>query len=44
MRLDAQPEFETDPLTRIYLDAERTEFFQKYETDITGWIEAEEIF
>jgi hypothetical protein len=44
IRLDAQPEFETDPLTRIYLNAERTEFFQKYETDITGWIEAEEIF
>jgi hypothetical protein len=44
LRLDAAPEFETDPMSRIYLNQERTEFFQKYETDITGWIEAEELF
>jgi hypothetical protein len=44
LRLEELPSFETNPQTRLYLDAQRMEYFQVYTTTITGIIEAEEVF
>lgn len=44
IRIDEEPVFDTNPNSRLYLDPQRSEYFQVYKATVAGIIEAEEVF